>query len=279
MIMNQISHLLTLIEHYASNQRPMTLTQISDALCIPKSTAHNLIATLTARGYLYEVRTRGGFYPSRKLFLMAEALTQGDPVTDIMHSAIQALSEKTGETALLAARDKSHVIYLDVVESQQPVRYSASVGDRRPVFATSGGKAILAEYPEAQFEKALASLDFSAAREATIRDAKTLRDNIDVGRKAGYFLNLSEFTSGVTGVGIAITVDSRVLGLSIAGPNNRMEGQHEAMAEYLRQAATEISEILTSAGVDSVHPKGPKPRARGAAKPAVSANARDTPEP
>ena len=156
--MNQINHLLNLIELFADRRRPMTLTQMADALGIPKSTAHNLIETLTTRGFLYEVRARGGFYPSRKLLIAAERVASGDPVTAVLHDFLRKLAVESGETALLSVRDKNHVIYLEVAESSQAVRYSASVGDRRPVFATSGGKAILSTYPEATLEKALASL-------------------------------------------------------------------------------------------------------------------------
>ena len=249
MIVNQINHLLSFIELFSRQRRPMTLTQIAEALGLAKSTTYNMIETLMARGYLYEVRVRGGYYLSRKLLSAGKRIAEGDPVTAIIQDFLHKLAFETGETAILAVRDKSHVIYLDVVESQQPIRYSAYVGDRRPVYATSGGKAILSSYADDVFEKTLASLDFKDARETTIRDAHTLRDNIAEGIRRGFFLNCSEYTPDVTGIGLPITVEGRVLGLSIAGPNHRMRGRSETIANALRCAAAEIAEALDMAGI------------------------------
>lgn len=249
MIMNQISHLLSLMELFAQRQRPMTLTQISDELGLPKSTMHNMIETLTVRGYLYEVRTRGGFYPSRKLFTVADMIAGGDPITLIIQDFLRKLAFDTGETAILAIRDKSSVVYLDVVESQQPIKYSASAGDRRPIYAVSGGKAILSTYTDEVLEKALTTMDFSDARERTIQDAQTLKEALNEGKKKGFFQNLSEYTPEVSGVGIPIMVEGRTLGLSIAGPNHRMAGKHAVFAQCLHKTAADISEALNSAGI------------------------------
>ncbi len=249
MIVNQINHFLSFIELFSQQHRPMTLTQIADALELAKSTTYNMIETLMARGYLYEVRVRGGYYPSRKLLCAGKKIAEGDPVTTIIQDFLHKLAFETGETALLATRDKSHVIYLDVVESRQPIRYSASVGDRRPVYATSGGKAILSSYADDVFEKTLASLDFKDVRETTIRDAQALRDNIADGIRRGFFLNCSEYTPEVTGVGIPIVVEGRTLGLSIAGPNHRMQGRSDSIATALHGAAGEIAEALDTAGI------------------------------
>lgn len=249
MIMNQINQLLHIIELFAERRRPLTLTQIADALDLPKSTAHNMIETLSSRGYLYEVRTRGGYYPSRRLLSVAEMIALGDPITSIIQDFLRKLAFETGETTLLAVRDKNYVIYLDVVESKKPVRYAATVGDRRPVYATSGGKAILSTYPEDLLEKTLKSLDFSDGTEATIKDADELRANLKQGEQAGYFLNCSEYTAEVTGIGIPIVVEGRTLGLSIAGPNHRMQGRNAELFELLRRSADHIAAALEAAGI------------------------------
>lgn len=249
MIMKQINQLLNVVELFAERRRPLTLTQIAEALGLPKSTAHNMIETLSARGYLYEVRTRGGYYPSRKLLAVSEMIAVGDPITSIIQDFLRKLAFETGETTLLAVRDKNYVIYLDVVESKQPVRYAATVGDRRPVYATSGGKAILSTYPGDVLEKTLETLDFSDGTAATIRNADDLRENLRAGERDGYFLNCSEYTAEVTGIGIPIVVEGRTLGLSIAGPNHRMQGRYSELAELLHRSAGQITAGLEAAGI------------------------------
>ena len=48
------------------------------------------------------------------------------------------------------ASDGAAVVFVDKVESEQVIRYTAGVGDRPAVHATSSGKAILAFLPTAR---------------------------------------------------------------------------------------------------------------------------------
>ncbi len=249
MIVKQIDTFLSLVELFAHERQPMTLTRIADELGQPKSSTHNMIETLVERGYLYEVRQRGGFYPSSRLLRMAQAIAEGDPVVGLIGPHLSALSRETGETALLAIRDRQQAVYLGVAEPQQPIIYNAAVGDRRPIYATSGGKAILASYPEDERARELARLTFSEVRKDTIRDAVTLEANLREGLMRGYFTNVSEYTPEVTGVGIPIAVDGRRMALSVAGPNYRVSGQEAALAAVLCRYADEIYHTLTAAGV------------------------------
>ena len=227
----------------------MTMTQVSEALGLPKSSTHNLIETLAERGYLYEVRQRGGFYPSRKLLSTGEAIAIGDPVTALINEFLGKLAFETGETALLATRAKDDVFYLAVTESRQSIRYSAEVGSRRPVYATSGGKAILSALKGDALDKELAAISFVDQRENTIKNSSALKAKIEEGRARGYFLNLSEYTPDVIGIGVPIEVEGRQLGLSVAGPNYRMEGHFEELADCVHKTAREIIEALKTAGL------------------------------
>ena len=80
-----------------------------------------------------------------------------------------------------------------------------------------------------------------------------MRENIHQGRQNGYFLNLSENTAEVTGVGNPVSVDGRALGLSVAGPNHRVARRHREMAIYLRESALDIASALGDAGVTGAY--------------------------
>ena len=55
-----------------------------------------------------------------------------------------ALSEETGETIILGKRAGDRVIYIEVVESSQTLRYAAVAGQFKPLHGTASGKALLA---------------------------------------------------------------------------------------------------------------------------------------
>src|SRR3546814_11279360 len=85
-------------------------------------------------------------FPDTTLFRsleLASRIAEGDPFLQNIHGYLESLAAETGETALLAVREHAAVIYVDVVESSSPIRYSAKVGDRRSLFTASRGNAIL----------------------------------------------------------------------------------------------------------------------------------------
>ncbi len=83
---------------------------------------------------------------------------------------------RTGETVFLGtlAGDGLSVVYIDKVESEQIIRYAAGVGDRRPLHATSSGKAILAFLPLEQREEICKTLPLVRHTERTVTSLATL---------------------------------------------------------------------------------------------------------
>src|SRR3546814_12630108 len=75
----QVHNVLALFELFAREKAPRTLTALAQQLDMPKSSAFNLIQTLLDRGFIYETRKRGGYYPTRRLLELARRIAQGDP--------------------------------------------------------------------------------------------------------------------------------------------------------------------------------------------------------
>ncbi|MDZ5697435.1 IclR family transcriptional regulator [Chelativorans sp. M5D2P16] len=244
MRVRQIENLLDLLEVYARQKTPLTLTALSNALDIPKSSTFNLIETLLARGFLYETRPRGGFYPTGRLLDLARAMTEGDTLLQRIHGELEALAEETGETTLLAVRDHADVVYVDVVESQAHIRYFAKVGDRRPIYTTSSGKAILTTYPPAERERILSALTYVPHQETTVRNARELEQRLEEAIARGWCEDHAEFTPDVMGLGIPIFDGERRFGLAVAGPLYRLLGRRADIAAMLRAARERIQRIM-----------------------------------
>ena len=203
MRVKQVENLLDLFEIYARRKAPLTLTALSEVLGMPKSSTFNLIDTLVARGFLYETKARGGFYPTRRLLDLARSVMEGDPFLQRIHGELEALAESTGETALLSVRDQDHVIYVDVVELPALIRYFAKVGDRRPIHTTSSGKAILTTYPSEERERILRSLTYVAYQTSSKTTAKELAANLEEAIARGWCEDHAETTHGRDGPGRA----------------------------------------------------------------------------
>ena len=50
---------------FAEAQKPLLYSEIAAQMEIPLSSCHGLLKTMVARGYLYEIGKKHGYYPTR----------------------------------------------------------------------------------------------------------------------------------------------------------------------------------------------------------------------
>jgi DNA-binding IclR family transcriptional regulator len=240
---------IDLLERLATAPDGLGLKELSATLGVPKSSLLPLLRTLVARGYLEQ---RGGAY---RLGARAAALGSGWPagrvLAEVARPELVALMRRTGETVLLAALapDASSVVYLDRVESEQLIRYSSGVGDRRDLHATSSGKVLLAFLPAERRERILRSLRLTRYTERTLTSLPALRAALDEIRRRGTCVNVDEIVAGATGV--AAPVFDRwgavVAACVVAGPTERIRFRTRQLDAAARATARAVSRLLGAA--------------------------------
>ena len=241
MKVSQVENVLALFELFAREKSPRTLTALAEQLGMPKSSAFNLIHTLLARGFLYETRRRGGYYPTRRLLDLATFIAEGDPFLQGIHRYLEALAAETGETALLAVREHHEVVYVDVKESSSPIRYSARVGDRRPLCTASSGKAILASLAPRERAVVLESVALTAPAGLPVA---ALASELDAALARGWCEDRAKTAPDVMGIGVPLVCGDRRFGLAVAGPIYRMQDRRGELAGALMAAAGEVRRLF-----------------------------------
>ncbi|HMN82796.1 MAG TPA: IclR family transcriptional regulator [Burkholderiaceae bacterium] len=233
MLVRTVDRALAMFEVFADRGTPMTLSELSRELDIPTSTCFGLMRTLQARGYLYEVGGRKTYYPTPRWLVKARRIESNDPVQETMRPFLQKLRDVTGETVVLSKRMSDCLVYLGVVESQHAVRYTAAVGDLKPMWSTSSGKALLGAVPAAEREPLIARLRAASGARLTAAQRQQLADEIQRGLKRGWFVGKGENVIDVMGVAAPVSVAGDVLSIAIAGPLVRMEPRIHAHAKQL----------------------------------------------
>jgi len=146
---------LDVFEAFATAKRPLTLSELARAIGAPVASCFGIVRTLERRGYLYSARPRRGLYPTRRLLDQARLIAAHDPLSSRLDSALAALRDRTGETVLLGKRLGDRAVYLDVREGPQTVRYTARVGDLKPLHSSAVGKALLGTLAEGDCRRLL----------------------------------------------------------------------------------------------------------------------------
>src|SRR5688572_6803383 len=125
----------------------MSLAGLSAQSGMPKPTVYRILVTLESRGYL-ERSADASYRVSRKLFEEARESTFEQRLIRAARPAMVELAEVCKETVNLGVLDGGEVLVIETVESQQAVRMSSKIGNRRYPHSTALGKVLLSDLPE-----------------------------------------------------------------------------------------------------------------------------------
>jgi IclR family acetate operon transcriptional repressor len=218
-----VERVIDIYEAFQASQRPLSLTDLAEAIDIPKSTCHAIVATLTARGYLYSMVRPRSLYPTKRMYDVASDILSKDPFIERSTPLLEKLRDKSSETVILGKRQGDSVVYLQVVESPHPIRYSAKPGDIKPLHSSSIGKALLGSLTDDELRAWVDGRTLPSVTGTTITDPKALVADIAKGQRAGYFQTRGENVSDVWAVAAHFMVNNETLAIAIAGPRHRMQ--------------------------------------------------------
>lgn len=218
---------LELFEAFASARRPLNITELSALLRMPVSSCFGLVSTLATQGYLQPAGDKKAFYPTRKMLRCAEVIAAHEPIVNRLIPRLRRLRDESRETVILG-KPQAHwrsVVYLEVLESPQSIRYSAAVGDVKPLHSSSIGKAVLSSLQPARLEALLQKIQLERVTRNTITSKSRLRSEIQAGIRRGYQMTAGENLADVSAIAAPLLIDGQVYGVGIAAPLARMERQ------------------------------------------------------
>ena len=234
MNVKQAANVLELIEFFAQHQRPATLADVARHFDWPRSSTFNLLGTLASRGYLYEPRARGGYYPSPLWMSLLRQVEQADPIPEPLRELLRSLAQKTGETAVLAATSGSQALFIDAVESPHAIRYIAAAGKTIPLHVTATGRALLSQLAPADRASVLRRAVFERYTTTTLMSVAAVEAEIQRSLQRGWFEGNAEYTTDLGGVALPMPLPHRRFALLVAGPMFRLKGRSADLAQTMR---------------------------------------------
>lgn len=242
---------MALLEAMGSARRPLSITELSVLLEIPKPTVHRIVRMLEDEGLLQREPGDRRFVPGARLVSFGLDIVAAAMLRGPRHAIMAALSAETGETCNFGVMAGSHVLYLNRVESAWPFGLRFEPGSRVPLHCTAMGKMFLSQLPEEKCTALLKAAPLHRYTENTITDLPRLFAEFDRIRGCGYSTDNQEFLAGVVCVAVSVASASGrpAAALAVSAPTARMSLQ-QALAHLptLRAAGTRMS--ATIAGTD-----------------------------
>jgi DNA-binding IclR family transcriptional regulator len=183
--------------------RGLTTSAVAAATGLARPTAHRLLASLAAEGFVDHDAPSARWVPGPELYLLGAAAAERYDITATARPVVRALAEATGESAFLSARRGDETVCLLREDGAFPIRsHVLHEGIRFPLGVASAGLAILAFLPDAAVERYLAAADLSAFGESH-RQAR-VHERVAATRAAGYAVNPGLLVEGSWGMAAAV---------------------------------------------------------------------------
>lgn len=238
---------LDILELLARFPAGLTLTSLSQNLGIPVSSLHNIVATMTRRGYLLRDPASRSYRVGPKLSQLS-MMARGQPdLISVADPFLRSLSHLTGESTSLSILEGDTIVFVNRHLSREMIQVVNPIGTRVPAHATASGKVMLAELSEEEFDRTYPTERLVKATPATIGTRTELKRALAQIRRQGYAYNNEESAPGVWA--LASCIHGRgcepIGALSVAVPVSRLKCiENPDWAAMTRQATSDISALF-----------------------------------
>lgn len=236
---------LAVLETLEGAERGLTLTELTRRLRESQTVVFRLLRTLEESGYVQQDPETRRYTLGLRVWQLGARAGARMGLLEVARPVLRWLAGVTGQTCGLGVLHGTDVLYLDIIEGSEPLRYYADPGSRVPAYATASGKAMLAWHPEQVANVIAAGL--RRLTPDTITRPGVLRRRLEEIRRSGFSVNLGERRDDIAAVAAPI-FDGRggcVAAISASGPRTRFgEDYLEDFQRHVRKAAEEISAKL-----------------------------------
>jgi IclR family transcriptional regulator, acetate operon repressor len=242
-----VDRVLTILDAVARSKQPVPLAQLTDLLGINQSSVFRLANTLKRRGFLANPNTRKSYVLGPSIWRMSRNYDWSGMLISVCHAHLEALGQKTGETAHLAVREGRQALFIDHHASTKQIVVPAQTGAFMPLYCTAHGKALLSDYGLAELKSLFGSTTLKGYTEHTIESLPELEKACARVRADGYATDESEYLEEVRCVAAPIRdQDDRVIAaIGVSAPASRFpKARVRAFAQHVREAAAQIKAAL-----------------------------------
>jgi DNA-binding IclR family transcriptional regulator len=229
---------LRLLSLFAAAEKGLSATEIARLSALPASTVHRFLANLESAGFL-NCDGNGTYQLGIACVSLGQAARGQLDIRRVSLPHLQELNRRTRETVHLTVRHALSAVYVEKLDSPEPLRIHSHIGASVPLYCTAVGKVLLAYMPETEREKILDQLEMKRLTENTVGNLQELQTQLQRVRKNGYACDLEEHEAHIRCIAAPVWdhTGSVNASLSVTGPAVRMSSAR------LRQIAPLILEI------------------------------------
>ncbi|MFF1506844.1 IclR family transcriptional regulator [Streptomyces sp. NPDC058326] len=243
-----VTRAFDILELFLEGDGTLSAPEITRGLQLPRTTTHELVSTLTARGYLVPVMEQPGRYRlGVRTYQLGSRYAEQLDLAAEGHQVAREVADTCGETVHVAVLEDTDVIYIAKVDSTHAVRMVSAAGRRLPAHCTAVGKMLLATLPEDELDERFEGRELTGMTPHSLTDPDALRAALAEIRILGVAVEQQESNPDVSCVAAPVRDGSGrvVAALSVSVPAHRWTEEREnELTALAAKGADRLSERL-----------------------------------
>jgi IclR family acetate operon transcriptional repressor len=189
---NTVAKVVMLLEALAAREEGIGVRELGRELGIDKSAISRLFEQFVELRVAEQDELSGRFRAGPALFSLAATVHGHDTLWRAAEPILRKLATTFNETCYLAIRDGDEIIFRDKVDCTHTVRYVIDPGERAPLHAGAGGRAVLMALGDDEVRRILKRTGLPAVTPHTITDPDQLLALLAADRKRHYAASRGE---------------------------------------------------------------------------------------
>lgn len=238
---------LQVMDALAQQQYGMSLSALADKLDLPKASVMRLLHALEGQAYVMREPGSTLFTLGPRALSLSLRSLQAASVAHRYRPLLSALVQRLGETCNLTTREGDKVLYIDRVETSEPLRMTLPPGSRVPLHCTASGKLFLSQMPADQCAHMVQGLVRERMTSQTLTDPSALMAELSRIRKRGIGTDNEEFVNGMVAIAVPVRNAQGVCVAAVAchTPTARLSlTELLAHAPMIERTAKGVAELL-----------------------------------
>jgi DNA-binding IclR family transcriptional regulator len=238
---------LEVLQLLADKPYELSVTEAAKRLGIAKASAHRLLTTLVEGGFAEQDPGTNRYHVAGRALWVGTSYLRRSALYRSSFLLLQDLARRIDAPAYLGVREDNAVMFLCAAGFPSAIHNFANVGDRRPLHATSIGKALMAELPAAETDRILRETGYRWTENTIVSLADMLRE-LELVRQRGYATANEEWLPGHRAVAAPVRGPRGdiVAAVNVGGPADLFE--EKQIGRYGRAVADTAVKISMQLG-------------------------------
>ena len=194
---------LRLLEAFDAAHARMTASEAARRVDLSPASARRCLLTLCELGYLRSDGKR--YWLDHGALRISYAYAASTPLPRLFQPVLDALSERSRESASLAVLHGDQVLIAARATARRTMRVGLAVGSRLPLHCSAAGRALMLSLADAQVRALVGRGPLERFTPRTIASVRELLRELVASRERGYTVCDEEIELGVRSIAVPVT--------------------------------------------------------------------------